>query len=38
MMFHRQTLILLPTEWLQVRYASAGVWLPPCWWRHGFVV
>ena len=25
-------------EWLQVRYASAGDWLRPCWWRHGFVV
>ena len=28
-------------EWvesLQVRYAAAGDWLRPCWWRHGFVV
>jgi len=25
-------------EWLQVRYASTGDWLRPCWWRHGFVV
>ena len=25
-------------EWLQVRYASAGDWLRPCWWRHGFVI
>ena len=23
---------------LQVRYAAAGDWLRPCWWRHGFVV
>ena len=25
-------------ESLQVRYAAAGDWLRPCWWRHGFVV
>ena len=28
-------------EWvdgLQRRYAAAGDWLRPCWWRHGFVV
>jgi len=25
-------------DWLQVRYASTGEWLRPCWWRHGFVV
>ncbi len=28
-------------EWvesLMVRYAAAGDWLRPCWWRHGFVV
>jgi hypothetical protein len=25
-------------EWLQIRYASAGDWLRPCWWRHGLVV
>jgi len=28
-------------EWvdgLQERYAAAGDWLRPCWWRHGFVV
>ena len=28
-------------EWvesLEVRYAAAGDWLRPCWWRHGFVV
>jgi hypothetical protein len=25
-------------EGLQVRYATAGDWLRPCWWRHGFVV
>ena len=23
---------------LQERYAAAGDWLRPCWWRHGFVV
>ena len=23
---------------IQQRYASAGDWLRPCWWRHGFVV
>lgn len=23
---------------LMVRYAAAGDWLRPCWWRHGFVV
>jgi hypothetical protein len=29
------------TEWvtrIHVRYAAAGDWLRPCWWRHGFVV
>ena len=29
------------TKWvdqIQQRYASAGDWLRPCWWRHGFVV
>lgn len=25
-------------ESLEVRYAAAGDWLRPCWWRHGFVV
>ena len=28
-------------EWVEslgVRYAAAGDWLRPCWWRHGFVV
>jgi hypothetical protein len=25
-------------DWLQKRYATAGDWLQPCWWRHGFVV
>jgi hypothetical protein len=28
-------------EWvdsLMARYAAAGDWLRPCWWRHGFVV
>jgi hypothetical protein len=25
-------------EGLAVRYAAAGDWLRPCWWRHGFVV
>ncbi len=25
-------------ESLQIRYAAAGDWLRPCWWRHGFVV
>ncbi len=25
-------------ESLMVRYAAAGDWLRPCWWRHGFVV
>ena len=28
-------------EWVEsfmVRYAAAGDWLKPCWWRHGFVV
>ena len=25
-------------EGLQVRYAAAGDWIRPCWWRHGFVV
>jgi hypothetical protein len=25
-------------DWMQERYASAGDWLRPCWWRHGFVV
>ena len=25
-------------DWLQERYAAAGDWLQPCWWRHGFVV
>jgi hypothetical protein len=25
-------------EWLQERYATAGDWLRPCWWRHGFVI
>jgi hypothetical protein len=25
-------------DWLQERYAAAGDWLRPCWWRHGFVV
>jgi hypothetical protein len=25
-------------ESLVVRYAAAGDWLRPCWWRHGFVV
>jgi len=25
-------------ESLMVRYAAAGNWLRPCWWRHGFVV
>jgi hypothetical protein len=23
---------------IQQRYASAGDWLRPCWWRHGFVI
>jgi hypothetical protein len=23
---------------MQERYAAAGDWLRPCWWRHGFVV
>jgi len=29
------------TEWvtrIHLRYAAAGDWLRPCWWRHGFVV
>ena len=25
-------------ESLVVRYAAAGDWLRPCWWRHGFVI
>ncbi|MGO8862456.1 MAG: hypothetical protein ACLQRH_17090 [Acidimicrobiales bacterium] len=28
-------------EWvdsLMARYAAAGDWLRPCWWRHGFVI
>jgi hypothetical protein len=25
-------------ESLQIRYAAAGDWLRPCWWRHGLVV
>lgn len=25
-------------DWLQERYAAAGDWLRPCWWRHGLVV
>lgn len=25
-------------DWLQDRYATAGDWLHPCWWRHGLVV
>ena len=25
-------------DWLHERYAAAGDWLRPCWWRHGFVV
>ena len=37
---HAEELVKLGewVDWLQERYAVAGDWLRPCWWRHGFVV